>query len=114
MNVMLNFIPMHIDPLPPPSDVTISRIMEESDGSMDLTFTWTPVILNCPNSHYIITSNCGLCPNITTVTTVTCNGMALGECCTFAVQSAVCGSIIGNASNVSVELKGIHCPVRRL
>ena len=70
-------------------------------------FTWTPVVLNCPSIHYIIASDCGFCPNTTTVTTVNCSGIVLGERCSFAVRSVVCDSIIGSASTIFVDLKGI-------
>ena len=102
------------DPLPPPNDVTFSYIMEDSDGSMALTFNWTPVILNCPSLQYIITSNCGSCPNMTMITTVTCRGIEFGKRCTFEISSAVCGSIIGNTSAILVDLKGIRRSIRTL
>ena len=103
-----------IDPLPPPSDVNISHITENSDGSMDLMFTWTPVVLNCPNIHYVIASDCGFCPNTTTATTVNCSGIMLSERCSFAVRSVVCDSITGSTSTIFVDLKGIYSPVRKL
>ena len=81
--------------------------MEDSDGSMILIFVWSPVVLNCPSLHYIITSNCGLCPNATTVTTATCRGLSVGDRCVFGLRPVVCSTVIGNASTVSVDLKGV-------
>ena len=65
------------------------------------------MILNCPSSHYIIVSNCGLCPNVTIMTTAACRGLSVGDSCAFALQSVVCnGTIVGNISTVPVVLKG--------
>lgn len=96
------------DPLPPPNDITIIHVTEDTDGTTNLAFIWSPVVLNCPSLRYIITSNCGLCPNATSMTTIKCRGISVGERCTLTVQSEVCGSIIGNATTISVDLKGIH------
>ena len=69
------------------------------------------MILNCQSLHYFITSNCGLCPNTTTMTTIKCRGISVGEQCELSVQSEVCDSVVGNASSVLVNLKGIHWTV---
>ena len=42
------------------------------------------------------------------MTTIKCRGISVGERCILTVQSEVCGSIVGNAITVSVDLKGIH------
>ena len=96
------------EPIPPPSDTTISRIVEDFEGNFSLTFIWSPVIFNCPSLHYTIASNCGSCPNNTTRTTATCRGVpvSVGDCCVFTIQSVVCGDVVGNSSSIFVDLKG--------
>ena len=63
---------------------------------------------DCSSLHYnILSSNCGSCPTTTTNTTVTCTDVLTdGGVCTFAVQTVVCGNILGNLSDtVQVHLK---------
>ena len=73
-------------------------------------FSWSPVTSDCLVLHYnILTSNCGSCPTTTTDTTVTCTDVPTnGSMCTFAVQTVVCGDIVGDSSdsvNVTTFLK---------
>ena len=42
------------------------------------------------------------------MTTIKCRGISAGEQCILTIQSEVCGSIVGNPTTVSVDLKGIH------
>ena len=66
----------------------------------------------CPYIQYIITStNCGVCPNVTNDTSVSCLRFNIttyeNHTCMFAVQTEVCGSLIGNRSdNVILNLNG--------
>ena len=76
----------------------------------ELTFNWTEVTTNCQTTEYIITSDCGSCPAITTFTTVVCANVHIdgNRICSFAVRTKVCGSIEGTQSNnLSVILKGM-------
>lgn len=106
--ILYRFHFISTDPIPPPNDTTISRIVEDFEGSFSLTFVWSAVIFNCSSLHYAITSNCGWCPNTATETTATCRGVhvSVGDCCVFMIQSVVCGDIVGNSSDIFVDLKG--------
>ena len=100
---------MSTDPIPPPNDTTISRIVEDAvEETFSLIFVWSPVIFNCSNLHYAIASNCGWCPNTTKRTTATCRGVpvSVGDRCVFTIQSVVCGDVVGNSSSIFVDLKG--------
>ena len=70
-------------------------------GLRQITFTWSPVVPECPVIHYnILALNCGSCPTTTNHTTVTCTDVPTdGSVCTFSTKSVVCGSIIGNVSD---------------
>ena len=72
-----------------------------SFDSRALTFDWSPVAPDCHTLHYnILSSNCGSCSTTTTNTTVTCTDVPTdGSMCTFAVQTVVCGNIVGNFSD---------------
>ena len=55
-------------PYPPPGNVHL-----ESNDSNQITFAWDEVITQCSSLRYVITAiNCGVCPNTTTDTNVTC------------------------------------------
>ena len=86
----------------------------ENIGSRQLTARWSSVAANrtsdCLTLHYnILATNCGSCPTTTTNTTVTCTDVPTdGSMCTFAVQTVVCGDIVGNMStpfSVSLSLR---------
>ena len=87
----------------PPNDVHIENI-----DSNQLVFSWSPVPVQCPLIQYVITSrNCGICPSITNATSVSCihyNSVSPHEnrtmSCMFAVQTEVCGSILGTSNAV--------------
>ena len=85
-----------------------------NDKQGQLTFSWNPVLLDCPctDVHYdILTSNCGTCIPTTTNTTVTCTNVPTDGMCTFAVRAVIC-NLTGNISEpVTFTLKGIHCQV---
>ena len=67
-------------------------------------FGWSPVAPDHSALHYdIITSNCGSCPNTTTNTITTCTDVPThGSVCTLAIQTVVCGNIIGDPVNFTV------------
>ena len=70
-------------------------------SQQEITFSWSPVVSDCPAIYYNIpSSNCGSCPTTTNHTTVTCTDVPTnGSVCTFALQTVVCGNITGNESN---------------
>ena len=79
--------------------------------SRQLTFVWSPVVSDCPATHYnILASNCGSCPTTTNHTNVTCTDVLNdGIVCTFTIQTVVCENITGNISyqirvNISIPL----------
>ena len=77
------------------------HIRGETVGSTQLVFTWSS---QCPHIQYVVTAvNCGICPNTTTNTTVTCTLVSESEpqnCpCFFAIQPEVCESISGIRSD---------------
>lgn len=100
-----------IDPLPPPSNINWERI-----GIEELMFSWSPVISNCSSVHYNIRdSNCGICPNSTTGTNVTCLNVSTSHVsmCMLAVQTVMCGNISGEwSSQVNLLQNGIICTNR--
>ena len=63
-------------------------------------FNWDTLSTNC-SVYYVITSDCGVCPNATTLNMATCllDGQSANfKMCSFAVESKVCNNIIGSAS----------------
>ena len=70
-------------------------------SSRELTFSWSPVVPDCPAIHYnILALNCGSCPTTTNHTNVTYTDVPTNDSiCTFAVQTVVCGNIAGNISD---------------
>jgi hypothetical protein len=89
---------------PPPNDV---RVVDVQPGR--ITFNWTSVDTECDSLSYnIISYNCGMCPFNTSNTSVTCtNVVALGQLCTFLVQTVVCGNTGNPSRPTTVMLKGI-------
>ena len=67
---------------------------------------WSPVTSDCSSIAYIVTFDCGYCPNTTTNTEVECTDIIFGPECTFTIQTEVCGTITGNSSVVPLMLKG--------
>ena len=67
-------------------------------------FSWSPAAPDHSALRYdIITSNCGNCPNTTTNTTAICTDVPTdGSVCTLAIQTVVCGNIIGDPVNFTV------------
>ena len=104
---------MYVDPYPPPSNVHLAEI-----NSTHLTFHWSPISSNCDSIQYhITTSNCGICPNVTNSTSVTCyiNGLFTNSSrqlylCIFTVQTVVCNNTAGNENRrIQVMLKSKLC-----
>ena len=66
-----------------------------------LKFIWNKPSTQCSSLGYIITTtNCGLCPNTTTDTYITCVlvNITSVSVCTFSVQAEICGKLVGNMS----------------
>ena len=67
----------------------------------------------CDAVHYIISAvGCGVCPNVTSNHSVTCDLTDIGTInntlqCSMSVQTVVCDDIIGNKGNSLYDLKGI-------
>ena len=95
------------DLLLPPNNILISGV---DISQQQLTFTWSPVVPDCPAIHYnILASNCGSCPTTTNHTTATCIDIpTIGSTsCNFAIQAVVCGNISGNTSDPIIAQTGI-------
>ena len=94
-----------VDPLPPPSDISWERT-----GTDELLFSWNPVVSNCSSIHYnIFDSNCGICPNFTTGTNITCTNVSTIHLsmCILAIQTVICGNISGEWSSQIYLQNGI-------
>ena len=101
--MLLKLLFMYVDPYPPPSNVHLVNI-----NSTHVTLHWNPVSSNCNAIQYrIISSNCGLYPNATNSSSVTCTGpFTDDQLCTFTVQTVVCDNVVGNESRrVEVALR---------
>ena len=83
-----------------------------------LTFAWNDSVnlqhtysfSNTDSIVYnIISSNCGTCPNSTTLLSATCvDFVADGSVCSFALQAVVCGNRFSPISDpVKIQIKGI-------
>ena len=106
----------NIDPFPPPNDVIISDIAVMDELLMQVTFEWSVVVTNtiCPVLFYIITSDCGVCPNRTntsitdTTVHVICTEVLIGQLCMFSVRTSVCNSLApeGNTTSIAVAFNG--------
>ena len=85
-------------PYPPPSDIHV-----ENKDSNQITFAWDELMTKCPSLRYVITAiNCGVCPNTTTYTNVTCIqsdvSVHTNRTCLFAVQTEICRYLLGKRS----------------
>ena len=87
------------------------QLINIHDG--ELIFIWNSILEECPSIHYMInSSNCGMCPDNTTTTTVTCTGAydiyTTSTLCKINVQPLVCGDVYGSSSDylrVSIQSK---------
>ena len=106
--IIINFS-MHA--APPPNNVHLAQVSKNT-----LTFQWgEPGV--CPLSYTIgyevNAMNCGVCPNTTLNTSITCNVSRVftsntSISCTLAIETTVCGSNVGNKSDtLTAILKGI-------
>ena len=91
-------------PFPPPSHIRLIDI-----NQLQLVFAWNPHTSNCASIVYAVTSDCGVCPSTTIHNTVTCSRSSTDDHvrCTFAVQTVVCGNVVGERSRlVTIQLTG--------
>ena len=96
---------------PPPDNVHLDEV-----DLHRLNFHWDPVPSVCSAIKYKITAtNCGVCPNATLNTSVTCaindqmkmNG--INNSCILSVRSIACEGIVGDSSNiVTATLRGMQ------
>ena len=90
---------------PPPTNIHLENI-----NSSQITFAWDEVTIQCSSLQYVITAiNCGVCPNTTTDKNVTCTIQSdlslrtrLSDTCLFAVQTELCGHLLGERSEYVV------------
>ena len=91
-----------------------NNIHVQSNDSSQITFAWDEVAMQCSSLQYIITAvNCGMCPNTTSYTNITCiqpnmsldTNRAMTVTCLFAIQTEICGYLVGERSDyVKVHL----------
>ena len=89
-----------LEPFPPPSGLHVETIDHESN---QVVFTWNKLTARCSSIQYVITAmNCGVCPNTTTDTSITCisyNVSAqMNGTCMIAVQTKICRHLLGERS----------------
>ena len=106
---------MHADTYPPPNNTKVTQLdMINNHSIIEVTLMWSPVVNDC-STQYLISSDCGLCPDTFTTditTTITCSGWsAIMESelyCTFTVRTSICNdSLIGTPQIIYLNLKGI-------
>ena len=103
LSAKLTVILAYSAPYSPPSDIHVQSVEKDR-----VVFTWNEVTSHCPSIRYVITAiNCGACPNITTNAMVTCSDFNVStniitSKCKFAVQTEICGYLLGEMSNYSV------------
>ena len=92
------------EPYPPPVNIHTTNI-----SATQLSFVWNPLTNNESVVTYNINAtNCGVCSNSTTKTSIACNSTISENDCYLSVQSEVCGNIRGNNSvPIVVSLRGI-------
>ena len=93
-------------PYQPPSNVRVAAIEMNR-----IVFVWSELnSTKCSSIQYVITAiNCGVCPNTTTITNITCVHFSVSNDikCMFAVQTEICGYLLGERSEyVIVNLSG--------
>ena len=73
------------------------------------TIEWSPPANNCPLVTYnIATTDCGVCPNTTSSTFITCTNLTIdGQICSIVIQTRACGShSTTDTANLTIELRG--------
>ena len=93
-------------PYPPPSNIRVEAI-----ESSRIVFAWNETTSGqCSSIQYVISAvDCGVCPNSTMNTNVTCVNFSVHNhtTCMFAVQTEICGHLVGQKSeHVIVNLFG--------
>ena len=93
----------------PVSSLQLSEII--GTPALGLMFTWNQLGPNLPNVHYRVqATNCGVCPDTTNSTTVTCSNVQVSPSalqCTFNIRSVVCGQEVNSMADPAVvNLKG--------
>ena len=93
----------------PPNNVHLAQVTKNA-----LTFQWDPAQLFC--SYQINAEGCGVCPNTTLNTFVTCvvhdipaNSNSNNSVCTLSVKTTVCGFQSESSETATAILRGIQC-----
>ena len=90
----------------PPDGIHISDI-----NSHQFTIEWDPAANNCPPVSYdIAATNCGVCPNTTSHTSVRCTNLTIdGRVCIMVIQTKACrmnSEHHSGAANLTIVLSG--------
>ena len=106
MIIVLDTLNIITEPLSPPHDAQLINISSEG-----ITFDWTAVSSDHSAIVYrIFSTNCGVCPEQTNLTTIVCSDVHLSgesQMCTLNVQVVVCGDIVGSKSDpLNISLQG--------
>ena len=108
-----------IVPYPPPTNVHFEAGMANKNQNR-IMFAWDEIIgTQCSSIQYVIFAiNCGVCPNTTTNTNITCAytqpdaSLDTNNTCLFAVQTEICGYLRGERSKyitVDISARGKYC-----
>ena len=94
---------------------TETNLRLDNINSTELSISWDrSVINNCSQYHYnIFNQNCGICPNTTNLTHVTCQlcGITHQECI-LGVQPVICNNIVAvTTSSINITMK---CKIRSM
>ena len=69
--------------------ITDSQLTADKTN-LQLSFSWTPAISDCPTAYYhVLSSNCGSCPIATTDTSAICTNAPSCGLCILAVQTVI-------------------------
>lgn len=102
---------LNSDPFSPPQNIRLTGVKDS-----ELIFSWNEAGI-CPSLSYnIVSRNCGVCPNSTSATSVTCTNFTLTgtiTLCALMIEAVICSEgmpIVGftNTSTV-VNLTGKAC-----
>lgn len=90
----------------PPNDVCVSDI-----NPNQFAIDWSPPANYCPVTTYnITTTDCGVCPNTTSNTSIMCTILAIdGQVCSVIIQTKACGvnyTEYSGTANLTIELRG--------
>jgi DUF4097 and DUF4098 domain-containing protein YvlB len=93
---------------PPPDNVHLAQARKNA-----LTFQWEPGVCPASTGYKVNATNCGVCPNTTLSTSLTCVVSSVftskkSTFCSLSVETTVCGINTGNrSSTVTAILKGM-------